>query len=175
MATTYAVNALPNKNAAAIGHAQNAKVAWGYYQIADSGPMAANSIIYMCKVPKGAYITGGRVYGDPIDSSGTSSALGCIHIGTDKGVTGVDGTVYGATSTTAILVSSLPLGPDAVADTTRKNTNQRNWPFGGVVISNGPLLTSDDTLIQVTFTASALALTTGYMRVEVEYYSSTDS
>jgi hypothetical protein len=102
--------------------------------------MAANSIIYMVKIPKGALITGGRVYGDPIDSSGTSSALASIHVGLSGGFTGIDGTVYGATTATACLVSSLALGPDAVAVTGYKATNTRNFPFGGLVVTNGPLL-----------------------------------
>jgi hypothetical protein len=175
MATYFANQALPKVNAKGVGWSQVKKTAFGVYQVSDSGPMAANAQIYMCKVPKGAYITGGRVYGDPIDSSGSGSALASIHVGLDKAFTGIDGTAYTASTSTACLVSSLALGPDAVVSVTYKNTNQRNFPFGGVVLTNGPLLTSDDSNVVVTWTASALALTTGYLKVEVDYYVAQDS
>lgn len=175
MATNYATQALPNRVSKGVGFAQDKKIAWGSYELTDSGPMSANSIIYMCKVPKGAYITGGRVYGDPIDSSGSGSALASIHVGLNVGFTGIDGTVYGATTATACLVSSLALGPDAVAVAGYKATNTRNFPFGGLVVTNGPLLTADDGLVYITFTASALAFATGTLNVEVEYYAPTVS
>jgi hypothetical protein len=173
MAINFANSALPTRQAAAVGNARERKVAHGSYEITDSGPMAANSIIYMCKIPKGAVITGGRVLGDPIDSSGSGSALASIHVGINGGFTAGDGTVYTASTATACLVSSLPLGPDAVAVAGYKATNTRNFPFGGLVVTNGPLLVSDDCLAFVTFTASALALGTGTLAIEVEYYAST--
>ncbi len=172
MATiNYATQAAANVQAKGVGFAHDQKVAYGAYTISDSGPMAPNAAIYMCKIPKGAVVFGGRVYGDPIDSSGSGSALACIHVGLTSGFTAADGTVYGTSTNTACLVSSLPLGPDCVAITGFKNTNQRNWPFGGLVISNGPLVTTDDGYAVITFTASALALTTGTMRLEVDYYA----
>ena len=175
MAVNFSAQAAPTRQAKGVGTSQERKVAHGSFEITDSGPMSANSIIYMCKLPKGALITGGRVLGDPIDSSGSGSALGCIHVGINGGFTAGDGTVYGATTATACLVSSLPIGPDAAAVAGYKQTNTRNFPFGGLVITNGPLLTSDDCMAYVTFTASALALTTGTLAIEVEYYASTVS
>lgn len=175
MAINYSVQASPTRQAKGVGWSQERKVAHGTIEITDSGMMAANSIIYMVKYPKGAMITGGRVYGDPIDSSGTSSALACIHVGLSTGFTAADGTVYGATTATACLVSSLPLGPDAVAVVGYKATNTRNFPFGGLVITNGPLLAADDGFAYVTFTASALALTSGTLAIELDYYASTVS
>lgn len=175
MAINYSVQAAPNRAAKGVGWAQDRKVAWGTYEITDSGPMALNSIIYMVKLPKGALITGGRVYGDPIDSSGSSSALASIHVGLSVGFTAADGTVYGATTATACLTSSLALGPTAVAVTGYKDTNRLNFPFGGLVVTDGPLLLSDDGFAYVTFTASALALTSGALNIEVEYYASTVS
>jgi hypothetical protein len=173
MAINYSAQAAPNRSAKAYGEAQSKKSGWGAFELTDSGPMAANSIIYMVKIPKGAYITGGRVFGDPIDSSGTSSALASIHVGLSGGFTGIDGTVYGSTTATACLTSSLSIGPDAVAVTGYKATNTRNIPFGGLVVTNGPLLVSDDCFAMVTFTASALAFTSGTLGIEVEYYAST--
>jgi hypothetical protein len=173
MATNYSAQAAANRSSKSAGWAYEKKCGWGSFEITDSGPMAANSIIYMVKIPKGAMITGGRVYGDPIDSSGTSSALASIHVGLSMGFTGIDGTVYGATTATACLVSSLALGPDAVVVVGYKDTNKRNFPFGGLVITNGPLQVADEGYVQVTFTASALALTSGTLNVEVEYYTAT--
>lgn len=173
MATNFSVQAGPNRSSKSAGWAYEKKAGWGSYEITDSGPMAANSIIYMVKLPKGAMVTGGRVYGDPIDSSGSGSALASIHVGFSVGFTGIDGTVYGATTATACLVSSLSLGPDAAAVTGYKATNTRNYPFGGLVITNGPLAIADEGYAIVTFTASALALTTGTLNIEVEYYTAT--
>ena len=175
MAINFSTQAASTRQAKGVGESQNKKVAHGSVEITDSGPMAAGSFVYMCKIPKGAVITGGRVLGDPIDSSGSGSALASIHVGLDKGFTAGDGTVYGATTATACLVSSLALGPDAVAVAGYKATNTRNFPFGSLVVTNGPLVVSDDALVYVTFTASALALTTGTLAVEVEYYASTVS
>lgn len=173
MAINYSVQAAPNRQAKAAGLSHEKKTGWGSYELTDSGPMSANSIIYMVKIPKGAVITGGRVYGDPIDSSGNASALASIHVGLSGAFTGIDGTVYGATTATACLTSSLALGPDAVAVAGYKATNTRNIPFGGLVVTNGPLLVSDECFAYVTFTASALAFTTGTLTIEVEYYAAT--
>lgn len=175
MAINYSVQAGSGVQAKAVGNSHAAKKVWGSYEITDSGPMAANSIIYMCKVPKGAIITGGRVYGDPIDSSGSGSALASIHVGLSVGFTAIDGTVYTANTATACLTSSLALGPDAVVVAGYKATNIRNIPFGGLVVTNGPLTVADDGFVYVTWTASALALTTGTLNVEVDYYASVDS
>ena len=131
MAVNYSVQAAPSRQAKGVGWAHDKKTAWGTYEITDSGAMAANSIIYMCKLPKGALITGGRVYGDPIDSSGTSSALASIHVGLSTGFidTGGNGTTYTASTATACLTSSVALGPTAVATTGYKDTNRLNIPF----------------------------------------------
>lgn len=175
MATNFSAQAAANKSSKSHGQAYEKKIGWGSFEITDSGPMAANSIIYMVKIPKGAMITGGRVYGDPIDSSGSGSALASIHVGLSMGFTGIDGTVYGSTTATACLLSSLAVGPDAVAVTGIKATNTRNYPFGGLVVTNGPLAVADEGYAMVTWTASALALTTGTLNIEVEYYTATIS
>ncbi len=160
------------KQAAGVGWNGSAKVAVASYEFADS--VSLGSYIYMCKLPKGAVITGGRVTGDPIDSSGSGSALMSIHVGVDKAVTGLGtGTAITANSTSNCLISSLAIGPDAVAVTGYKATNTRNFPFGSLLVTEGPLLTSDDCNVVIAVTASTLALTTGTMNVIVEYYMST--
>jgi len=171
MAILYATQARSGVTSKSVGQAGGAKVAFGSYEISDS--VSLGSYIYMCKIPKGAYITGGRVTGDPIDSSGSGSALMSIHVGVDKAVTGASGTAVTAASTSNCLVSSLAVGPDAVAVTGYKATNTRNFPFGSLLITDGPLLTSDECNVIVAVTASTLALTTGTLNVIVEYYMST--
>ena len=64
MATTFTVQAGAKVQAKAVGWSNTKKVAWGTVEISDSGPTAANSVVYMWKIPKGAVLTGGRVYGD---------------------------------------------------------------------------------------------------------------
>lgn len=173
MTVNTATRAGTTKPSAASGWAQNTKVAWGTIEVT-SNPAPLDTFI-MAKLPKGALIVGGRITGDPLDSSGSGSALMSINIGVDKAVTAADGTAVTAASTSNALISSLPLGPDAVAVAGYKATNSRNFPFGSLLVTNGPLLTSDECNAYIVVTASALAFTTGTINLFVEYYMSTHS
>ena len=168
-----AVRAAATRPAVAVGNAQDMKVAWGTIEVT-TNPLLGDTYV-MCKVPKGAYIVGGRITGDPLDSSGSGSALGSFNIGVDKAVTAADGTAVTASSTSNALLSSLALGPDAVVVAGYKQTNTRNYPFGSLLVTNGPLLTSDDCNAYITTTASCLAFATGTINLFVEYYLQTTS
>ena len=170
---TYTAQALAKYPTKSVGFANDLKTVTSTYELTDSLAQAAGSFLYMVRIPKGAYITSGRVYGDPLDSSGTSSALMSVHIGYNGPFTGVDGTAYTAASATTAFGASLAWGPDAVTVTGVKATNTRNFAFGGLLVTNGPLLTTDEGTVYIYFTASALAFTSGTIAMEVQYYQLT--
>src|SRR5690349_10719068 len=114
MASFYTTQASPTRQSKGQGHAHSIKKVVGSIRISDSATTLANNNFYMVKLPKGAVVTGGRVFGDPLDSSGSGSALASIHVGLSGTFTDVEGTVYTSASATACFVSSLALGPDCV-------------------------------------------------------------
>lgn len=173
MTVFVATRAGSTKPAVAIGNAQDVKTAWGTIEIT-TNPLLADQYV-MCKIPKGAYIIGGRVTGDPLDSSGSGSALLSMNIGVDKAVTTATGTAVAATSTSTAMGSAFLFGPDAVAVAGYKQTGSRNYPLGALLYSDGPLLTSDDCNAYLTVAASGLAFTTGTLNLFVDYYLSTTS
>ena len=173
MTVFTATRAGATRAAVGVGNAQDLKVAWGTIEIT-TNPLLGDSYI-MCKLPKGALIVGGRITGDPLDSSGSGSALLGFNCGVDKAVTAADGTAFAATSTSNCLGASMAFGPDAVAVAGYKATNTRNFPFGSVLVTSGPLLTSDDCNVYLIASASALAFSTGTLNVFVEYYQQTTS
>jgi hypothetical protein len=155
----------------AVGWAGQHYRAWGYYEHSAS-PAAGDTVVF-CKLPKGALVIGGAVKGDKLDSTGSGSSLASINIGLDAAVTTPDGTSVSASSTSNCLLAALNLGPDAAAVTGYKpESNVRNVPLGGLLLTHGPLLTSDECHAYVTWTASALAFTTGTMILEVDYLMS---
>ncbi len=143
---------------------------WGTYEVGVT-PAAAD-IIIMCKLPKGAMIIGGAVKGDKLESAGSGSGLASVNIGLDAAVVTPDGTTVTAASTSNCLLAALVLGPDTAAVTGYKpEAAVRNVPLGGLLLTHGPLRTTvEPTNVTVTFTASILALTTGTLMVEVDYY-----
>ena len=157
-----------------LGWAQDLKRAWGTIEVT-SNPTIGDTFV-MCKLPKGALIMGGALKGDKLDSTGSGSALMSVNIGLDKAVTCADGTTVTSASTSTALGSAWSLGPDAAAVTGYKpETGVRNVPLGGLILTNGPLLTSDDCNAYVIVNASALAFTTGTLTLEVDYYMHTTS
>jgi hypothetical protein len=153
---------------ASSGWANSVQRAYGIYEHTSSP--AAGDVVVMCKLPKGALIVGGAVKGDKLDSAGSGSSLASINIGLNAAVVDLAGTTVSASSTSNCLVASLNLGPDTAAVTGYKiDSGVRNIPFGSVLLTNGPLLTTDETEVRVTWTASSLAFTTGTMIVEVDY------
>jgi len=142
--------------AGGVGNALSNKRQWGTVEIT-SNPAAAQ-LFNMCRVPKGAVITGGRLLGDKLDSSGSGSALLDIDIGTNNGTT----------ADTDALGNFGVLNPAAVAGV--KPEIGHNMPLGGLLMSDGPITCSAETIITATVVASALAFATGTLTVEVDYY-----
>lgn len=168
MAQLRATRAGTKVPSAASGWNSQVQKAWGYYEH-DASPAAGDTVVF-CKLPKGALVIGGYVKGDKLDSVGSGSSLASINIGLDAAVTTPDGTSVAATSTSNCLLAALNLGPDTAAVTGYKpESGVRNVPLGGLLLTHGPLLTSAECHAYVTWTASALAFTTGTMILEVDY------
>jgi hypothetical protein len=169
MATFFASRVGNTRQSAASGFAQSLLRGWGAIEFTAS-PAAADTAV-LVKLPKGALVIGGKLKGDKLDSTGSGSALMSVNIGIDKAVVLPSGTTVTAASTSTALAANWSIGPDAAAVTGYKpEAGVRNVPLGGLLLSDGPLLTTDECNAYVTFTASALAFTTGTLILEVDYY-----
>lgn len=169
MATNVGTRALATRQAAAAGWSQNLKSAWGTYEIAS---IAATGEIYqLCKLPKGAAVVGGYLFGDKLDSIGTGSSLCSVNIGVNQNIiTIADNTTVTSASTSTALGASFALGSDAAAQVWKPESGVRNVPLGGLLLTNGPFVMQDDGAAYVTITSSILALTTGTLGLRVDYY-----
>src|SRR5262245_15857641 len=175
MATFVATRAGVTRPTVNVGWANDSKTQWG--AIAITAKPSQNDVFQMLRLPKGALVYGGRLRGDKIDSSASGSASLQVNIGFDKAVVIQGGTNAGVTvtasSTSNALASTWSLGPDAAAVTGYKpDADVRNLPLGSLLLTDGPLLTTDETVVSVTIVTSCLALTTGDMILEVDYYMS---
>lgn len=166
MATVIATRA--NRTAAAAGWAQDTKQAWGSVEITS---IAATGEIYqLVRLPKGAVVTGGYLYGDKLDSFATGSSLCSVNLGISTAITLADGTVETTASTSTALGANFALGSDAASQVWKPEQGVRQVPLGGVLLSHGPFLMNDEGFAQVTITSSILALTSGTLGMRVDYY-----
>lgn len=168
--TTYtATRAGAGRQSAATGWAVDTKLAWGTIEVS-TNPAPGDTFV-MCKLPKGAMIVGGALLGDKLDSTATGTACLSINIGVDKAVILPNGTTVTSASTSNALASSWALGPDAAVVTGYKPADSvRNVPLGGLLLTDGPLLTTDECNAYVVVITSAQGLTTGTMTLYVDYY-----
>ena len=173
--TTYtATRAGATKPSLTVGNANQLIRAWGTFEYGASAAIAATDTIIMVKLPKGALIVGGALQGDQIDSQSTGSFGLSINIGLDKAVVLPSGTTVTSASTSNALASSWSLGPDAAASSTYKPDNAvRNIPLGSLLLTEGPLLTTDECNAYITVRASATGITTGTVNLLIDYYSAT--
>jgi hypothetical protein len=168
MATTYtatrAASTFPAYQPVGSG---SKNTAWGTIELTVN-PAPAD-VFQMCKLPKGAVIIGGRVKGDKLDSTGAGSACMTVNIGVNKALTTPDGTTVTAASTSNALGAAWAFGSDFSAVLGYKPESGRNLPLGGLLLSHGPLTTTEECLGTVTIITSAGGLTTGTLTMEVDY------
>jgi hypothetical protein len=81
MATTYKATPANTGYPMYAGSFGNCCVAWGTYEAATA--LIINDVVQFCKVPKGAVILGGWVYGDDIDT-GTETLTVCVGTNTTE-------------------------------------------------------------------------------------------
>lgn len=140
------------------GGAGDVQTAYGIWTSAATVTLAANDRILLARLPKGAVIVGGRVFGGNLDSTGTGSALLDIDIGVDMG-----GTVdtdqlgnFGIWSSAAVTGVKPEVGYD--------------MPLGGLLRTAGPqTMTGDYNYVYATVVASAAGQTSGSIGLEVRY------
>lgn len=174
MTVFVATRALANKTAAAVGLAQDTKVAWGTIEYGTTGNPAPADTILMCKLPKGAIVFGGALQGDPIEDTSVGSGLLSLNIGFDKAIVTATGTTVNAASTSNALASNWVLGSDVLAlKGGISQGNFRNIPLGALLYSDGPLTTTDDCNVYITIGASTFRITTGTLTLRVDYYLQT--
>jgi hypothetical protein len=122
------------------------------------GTILAGDRFLMARLPKGAVIVGGRVYGGNLDSTGSGSALLDMDVGVDMG-----GTVdtdqlgnFGVWSSAAVTGVKPEVGYD--------------MPLGGLLRTAGPqTMTGDYNNVYITCVASAAGQTAGTIGLELRY------
>jgi hypothetical protein len=158
--TDYIATLAPVKanSAASHGGAHDCQVINSIWSDSTATTLLANDRILLARLPKGAVIVGGRVYGKNLDSTGSGSALLDIDIGVDMG-----GTVdtdqlgnFGVWSSAAVTGVKPEVGYD--------------MPLGGVLRTAGPqTMTGDYNHVYATVVASAAGQTAGLIGLELRY------
>jgi len=123
-----------------------------------STTILAGDRLLMARLPKGAVIVGGRLYGKNLDSVGSGSALLDMDVGVDMG-----GTVdtdqlgnFGILSSAAVTGSKPEVGYD--------------YPLGGLLRTAGPqTMTGDYNNVYITCVASAAGQDSGAIGLEIRY------
>jgi hypothetical protein len=168
MATYTATPALANRPANASGWARQKQTATGALTV--STILASGDTLKMCKLPRGAIVTGGRLRGGRLASGATQASQSMIlNFGVDASITTFTGTNVSILSTSSAL--GLGLIPNAAAVAEVKDSGY-NWALGGLLISDGPFQLQDDATVYITVTASAGggSFTTGTIYLDIEYY-----
>lgn len=170
--TTYtATAAQPTRPANSSGWAGEKQTATGAITL--STLLAATDVIKMCKIPRGAIVTGGRLRGSRLASGATAASQSMVlNFGVDVSVTTFTGTNVTTASTSTALGASLI--PNAAAVTDVKDSGY-NWALGGLLVSDGPFRMQDDGTVKITVVASAGAgsFVSGTVYLDIEYYMGT--
>jgi hypothetical protein len=129
--------------------------AWGTIEVA-ANPVAAD-IYQMCRVPAGAVVVGGWIFGDDLDTNATETLD--LDVGwADNGVDTADPDGLGNLGV---------FTTDTVAGI--KPEAGYSFPLGGVLITDGPKTFAAETVIQVTTVATAATFAAGTLSVVVYY------
>lgn len=180
MATYFSPQARPTVQPNTAGWAGTKKTAVG--TIPDVGASAGTAtvttgpisgdIYRMVKLPKGAVVTGGRVFGSRMSSGSSygSSSLS-FNAGFSGAVKTLTGTSIGATTTSNALGAINPTYAAVSGITTESGLDHC---LGGLLYSLGPLECSEDQFVQLTVTGTAVSfVSAGCLSLEVEYYIGT--
>jgi hypothetical protein len=142
------------------GGAGDEQVAYSIKTGITATSLLANDRILVARLPKGAVIVGGRLFGANADSTGSSSALLDVDVGVDMGGT-VDTDQLG---NFGIL--------SAAAVTGVKPEVSYEYPLGGLLRTAGPqTMTGDYNNVYITCVASAAGndSNSGSLGVEIRY------
>lgn len=141
--------------------------------------VTANDTFYFGKLPKGAIITGGRVFSGRL-ASGTSagSCSFSFCLGVDQIVKNASGTSYTVASITSALGNFGPIDFNVATSNTPAATNRFesgfSSPLGGLLMTQGPLFCTDECNVFATLTVSAGngSGVSAYLNLEIEYIAS---
>jgi hypothetical protein len=151
----------------------NVKISqWG---ITTATTAAAGDKYYLVKLPKGAVVVGGRVYGDKLASGATAASESLtVNIGVDQAITLSDGTVVTSASTSNALGAGI-LSGSAVAGI--KPETGYNMPLGGLLMTTGPFRCNEECNAYITVVASAGAgsFSSGDIAMVVDYHMGSHS
>lgn len=135
---------------------------------AATGPVA-NDLYYMCKLPKGALIFGGRIKGNRV-ASGTSAGSTALQlaIGLDGPFKDVTGTVYSTYASGASALGLVSVDYSRISGVF--SSEQMNMELAGLLLSTGPLLTQADqnAIVQVAVAPSSF-ISGSTLALEVDY------
>ena len=118
---------------------------------------SANDVFELCRIPKGAVVVGGWIRSDDLDTNATETLdldVGWAANGTDA----ADPDGFGNLGV---------MGTDTVAGI--KPEAGYNFPFGGVLITDGPKAFAAETVVTVTVVAAAATFAAGTLSVVVNY------
>jgi len=157
MTTLTADNAAATVPVGGHGFGHTKKQAYGTYLVTAS--LAATTIIRMCRVPKGAVVTGGRLFGGKLETT-TSGATLDIDVGYEAN--GTDTADPDAFGNFGVLNAAAVTGVKPEPDT-------YHYPLAGVLLTAGPKALAAETIIGLTVNASATNFTSGTLGLVVDY------
>lgn len=117
----------------------------------------ANDVYQMCRVPAGAIVVGGVIRSDDLDTNATET----LDIDVGWAANGVEAGNPAGFGNLGVM------GTDTVAGI--KPEAGYNYPFGGVLITDGPQAFTNETIIVVTCNATAATFAAGTLSVIVYY------
>lgn len=135
--------------------------------------LAANDVIKVCKLPRGAVVVGGTLRGSKLASGATQASQSMVlNFGVDVSVKSVlTGTATTTLSTSTALGASMIPNAACVAE---QNDAGYNWPLGGLLVTDGhgPFELEDDGTVYITVVASAGAgsFVSGTIYLDIDYY-----
>lgn len=135
--------------------------AYGTYSVA-SNPSAAD-VLEMCKLPAGAVVLGGALYGADLDTNGTET----LDIDVGWAANGGSGT-YDSADADGLGNFGVITG-DAFATGNVSNVAGINYPLNGLLATGVLPSFTKETTIQLVFNAAAATLTAGSLSLVVYY------
>lgn len=175
-----ALAARSTKQAAAAGWAGTKKTAFGTIRLSvgdgtapvTEGPLAGD-VYHMCKLPKGALIVGGRIFGSRI-SSGTSAGSTALQmvIGLEGPFTDGVGTTYVSYASGASALGYVSIDYSRVSGVRGESGMDVN--LGGLLYTTGSILLTGDQNAVVNIVVSAVSfISASVLSLEVDYYMQT--
>jgi hypothetical protein len=158
MTTFTATRAAATLPVAGHGFSGNKKQAYGVITVT-TNPLAAD-VYEICRVPKGAVVTGGRFFGGAIEAATTAARTLDMDVGiAGNGVDTADPDAFGNFGS---------ISPYAVQGYKPEATGFE-YPLAGLLLTAGPQTMGAETVVQVTCVASATTFTSGVIGVVVDY------